>query len=41
TIANFSRLPFLYPDLGEADLNPVFVFPRGVLVGDVRLLKKP
>jgi acetyltransferase len=40
TIANFSRLPFLYPDLGEADLNPVFVFPRGVLVGDVRLLKK-
>lgn len=38
-IVNFSRLPFLYPDLEEADLNPVFVFPQGVLVGDVRLVK--
>lgn len=40
TIVNFSRLPFLYPDLHEADLNPVFVFPKGVLVGDVRLVGK-
>jgi acyl-CoA synthetase (NDP forming) len=38
-IVNFSRLPFLYPDLEEADLNPVFVFPKGVLVGDVRLVR--
>jgi acyl-CoA synthetase (NDP forming) len=37
-IVNFSRLPFLYPDLAEADLNPVFVLPTGVLVGDVRLI---
>ncbi|ATW27807.1 acetate--CoA ligase family protein [Candidatus Formimonas warabiya] len=40
TIVNFSRLPFLYPDIAEADLNPVFVFPQGVFVGDVRLLRK-
>lgn len=39
-IVNFSRLPFLYPDIEEADLNPVFVFPKGVFVGDVRLVKK-
>jgi len=38
-IVNFSRLPFLYPDLAEADLNPVFVFPKGVMVGDVRLVR--
>lgn len=38
-IVNFSRLPFLYPDIEEADLNPVFVFPKGILVGDVRLVQ--
>lgn len=37
-IVNFSHLPFLYPDLKEVDLNPVFVFPTGVLVGDVRMV---
>lgn len=37
-IVNFSKLPFLYPNIEEADLNPVFVFPKGVLVGDVRLV---
>ncbi|MEL7563455.1 MAG: acetate--CoA ligase family protein [Dehalobacterium sp.] len=39
-IVNFSRLPFLYPDIEEADLNPVFVFPKGIFVGDVRLVPK-
>jgi acetyltransferase len=36
----FSRLPFLYPNVAEVDLNPVFVFGRGegVLVGDVRVI---
>ncbi len=37
-IARVSDLPFLYPDIAEMDLNPVFVLPRGVLVGDVRLI---
>ncbi len=37
-IANFSQLPFLYPDLKEADLNPVMVYPEGVVTADVRLL---
>ena len=37
-IAKFSQLPFLYPDLKEADLNPVFVFEKGVIAGDVRLV---
>lgn len=39
-IARVSTLPFLYPDIAEMDLNPVFVLPRGVLVGDVRVVKK-
>jgi len=38
TIANFSQLPFLYPDLMEADLNPVMVYPEGVVTADVRIL---
>lgn len=37
-IVKFSQLPFLYPDIAEADLNPVFVFSKGVFVGDVRLV---
>ena len=39
-ISNFSQLPFLYPDLKEADLNPVFLFNKGTIAGDVRLLGK-
>ena len=30
-ISNFSQLPFLYPDLKEADLNPVFLFNKGAI----------
>ena len=37
-IASFSRMPFLYPDLKEADLNPVFAYPDGVVTVDCRLL---
>lgn len=39
-LVNFSRLPFHYPEIVEADLNPVFVLSAGVLVGDVRVIQK-
>jgi len=39
-IVSFSQLPFKYPDIAEADLNPVFVFSDRVIVGDVRLVGK-
>ncbi|MBC7227050.1 MAG: acetate--CoA ligase family protein [Thermoflexales bacterium] len=39
-IARVSELPFRYPDIAEMDLNPVFVLPQGVRVGDVRLIRK-
>jgi acyl-CoA synthetase (NDP forming) len=39
-LVNFSRLPFRYPEIVELDLNPVFVFPKGVVVGDVRVIRK-
>ncbi len=38
-IARVSLLPFRYPEIAEMDLNPVFVLPHGVLVGDVRLIR--
>jgi hypothetical protein len=34
-----SRLPFLYADLQELDLNPVFLFETGLLVGDARVTR--
>lgn len=41
-IMTFSRLPIEYPEISEIDLNPVFVFEKGVLVGDIRvILKEP
>ena len=39
-LVTFSRLPFLYPEIGEVDLNPVFVLSEGVVVGDVRIIRK-
>ncbi|MCI8336693.1 MAG: acetate--CoA ligase family protein [Peptococcaceae bacterium] len=39
-IADFSQLPFAYPDLQEADLNPVFADENGVAIVDVRLIRK-
>jgi acyl-CoA synthetase (NDP forming) len=35
-----SRMPFLYPEIGEMDLNPVFVSAKGAVVGDVRVIRK-
>lgn len=37
-IAAFSLLPFKYPQLKEADLNPVFALPKGAVAGDIRLI---
>lgn len=37
-IAKVSQLPFLYPNLAEADLNPVFASEAGAVAGDVRLI---
>jgi acetyltransferase len=39
-LVNLSRLPFRYPEILEIDLNPVFVFARGVVVGDVRVISR-
>ncbi|HCT65491.1 MAG TPA: hypothetical protein DIC60_09560 [Lachnospiraceae bacterium] len=39
-ISTFSQLPFLYDDIQEADLNPVFVYEHGLKAIDVRILKK-
>ena len=39
-LVNFSRLPFRYPEIAEVDLNPVFVLPKGLVVGDVRVIRK-
>ncbi len=39
-LVDFSCLPFLYPEIVEADLNPVFVLSTGVLVGDVRVIQE-
>ena len=38
TLVNFSRLPFLYPEIEQVDLNPVFLLPKGLFVGDVRVI---
>jgi acetyltransferase len=35
-----SWLPFHYPEIYEVDLNPVFLFPEGLLVGDARVLRR-
>jgi acetyltransferase len=40
TIVSFSLLPFMYDDIEEADLNPVFVFPQGLCVADARIVGK-
>ena len=37
-VAAFSQLPFKYPEIKEADLNPVLVFEKGVRVLDARII---
>jgi acetyltransferase len=39
-IAALSCLPFRYPDVGEVDLNPVFLRPDGLVIGDARIIRK-
>ena len=39
-LVSFSQLPFRYPEIGEVDLNPVFLFSKGLVVGDVRVIRK-
>jgi acetyltransferase len=39
TLVNFSRLTFLYPEIAEVDLNPVFLLQKGLVVGDVRVIR--
>jgi acyl-CoA synthetase (NDP forming) len=39
-LARFSQLPFRYPDVAEVDLNPVFLLSEGLVVGDVRVIRK-
>ena len=39
-LVEFSQFPFRYPELGEVDLNPVFLFSKGLLVGDVRIIRR-
>ncbi|MEA3339430.1 MAG: acetate--CoA ligase family protein [Chloroflexota bacterium] len=39
-LAKFSQLPFRYPEIGEVDLNPVFLLAEGLVVGDVRVIRK-
>jgi acetyltransferase len=38
-LSKFSELPFRYPEIAEIDLNPVFLFAEGLLVGDVRIIR--
>lgn len=42
TLTTFSRLPFLYPEIDEVDLNPVFLFEegKGLVVGDIRVITR-
>ena len=37
-LADVSELPFRFPEIGEFDMNPVFLFERGLRIGDVRLI---
>jgi acyl-CoA synthetase (NDP forming) len=38
-VVRFSRLPFLYPEIKEIDLNPVFLYQKGLLAADVRVIR--
>lgn len=40
TLSTFSRLPFIYPQIYEVDLNPVFLSTKGLVVGDVRVITR-
>ena len=38
-LTRFSELPLRYPEAAEIDLNPVFLFEKGLAVGDVRVIR--
>ncbi|MDY7076209.1 MAG: acetate--CoA ligase family protein [Chloroflexota bacterium] len=38
-LVNFSQLLLRYPGIGEVDLNPVFLLSKGLVVGDVRVIR--
>jgi len=40
TISSFSKLPFQYTDIHEADLNPIFLYEDGLCTVDARILGK-
>jgi acetyltransferase len=37
-ISRVSELPFLFPQISELDINPVFLQAQGVLIGDIRVV---
>ena len=39
-LVRFSQLSFRYPEIRQVDLNPVFLFSRGLAVGDVRVITR-
>lgn len=39
-LSDFSTLPFRCPEIQEMDLNPVFVFEKGLAAGDVRIIRR-
>jgi acetyltransferase len=39
-LVSLSRLPFLYPEIAEIDLNPVFARPQGLVIGDARIIRR-
>ncbi len=39
-LVRVSHLPFQYPEIAEMDLNPVFVLPDAIWIGDVRILRR-
>jgi acyl-CoA synthetase (NDP forming) len=39
-LVTLSQLPFRFPEVGEIDLNPVFLFPDRLVVGDVRVIRR-
>ncbi|MCR4428504.1 MAG: acetate--CoA ligase family protein [Caldiserica bacterium] len=40
-LVKVSRMPFLFQEIGEMDLNPVFLLEKGVLIGDARIIQIP
>ena len=39
-LARLSTLPFLYEEIAEVDLNPVFAYASGAITADARMLLK-